>query len=152
MSPGVRLSASYPLCSHGQAPKVRQVQAAALDLSLSLPLVIWSHCAALESARYCALKLDCARGSFWLTRRQSRWRWRLLRAYPCLHAGLGGSRSGPSIKSKARLVGLMSQLGGGYDELVKMREADKRKKEAEKTKKPPQRRVRLPRVKPKGEN
>jgi hypothetical protein len=46
----------------------------------------------------------------------------------------------------------MSQLGSGYDELVKMREADKRKKEAEKTKKPPQRRVRLPRVKPKGEN
>jgi hypothetical protein len=41
MSPGVRLSASYPLCSHGQAPKVRQVQAAALDLSLSLPLVIY---------------------------------------------------------------------------------------------------------------
>jgi hypothetical protein len=31
-------------------------------------------------------------------------------------------------------------------------EADKRKKEAEKTKKPLQRRVRLPRVKPKGEN
>ena len=61
---------------------------------------------------------------------------------------LEAARLGPSIQSKARLVGLMSQLGGGYDELVKMREADKRKKEAEKTKKPPLRRLRLPRLKP----
>ena len=51
----------------------------------------------------------------------------------------------------ARLIGQLAQFGGGYDELVKMREAEKRKKEAEKAKRPPQRRVRLPRFKPKGE-
>jgi DNA-binding transcriptional MerR regulator len=63
---------------------------------------------------------------------------------------LEAARLGPSMKGKARLVGLMSQLGGGYDELLKMREEEKRKKEAEKPKRQPQRRVRLPRVKPKG--
>jgi DNA-binding transcriptional MerR regulator len=64
---------------------------------------------------------------------------------------LEAARLGPSMKGKARLVGLMSQLGGGgYDELLKMREEEKRKKEAEKAKRQPQRRVRLPRVKPKG--
>jgi DNA-binding transcriptional MerR regulator len=63
---------------------------------------------------------------------------------------LEAARLGPSMKGKARLVGLMSQLGGGgYDELLKMREEEKRKKEAEKPKRQPQRRVRLPRAKPK---
>jgi DNA-binding transcriptional MerR regulator len=61
---------------------------------------------------------------------------------------LEAARLGPSMKGKARLVGLMSQLGGGgYDELLKMREEEKRKKEAEKAKRQPQRRVRLPRAK-----
>jgi hypothetical protein len=43
------------------------------------------------------------------------------------------ARLGPGVKSKARLVGLMSShhLGGGYDELVRRREAEKRKKEAD---------------------
>jgi hypothetical protein len=40
---------------------------------------------------------------------------------------------------------------GGYDELLQMREAEKRKKAAEKAKQPPRRRVTLPSVKPKGE-
>jgi DNA-binding transcriptional MerR regulator len=60
---------------------------------------------------------------------------------------LEAARLGPSMKGKARLVGLMSQLGGGgYDELLKMREEEKRKKEPTRQ---PQRRVRLPRAKPK---
>ena len=52
----------------------------------------------------------------------------------------------------ARLIGQLAQFGGDYDELVKMREAEKRKKEAEKAKRPPQRRVRIPRFKPKVED
>jgi hypothetical protein len=60
-------------------------------------------------------------------------------------------RLGPSVKSKVRLVGLMSQVrGGGYDVLVRMREEEKRKKEAENvTRKPRRPRGRLPRFKPK---
>jgi DNA-binding transcriptional MerR regulator len=60
---------------------------------------------------------------------------------------LEAARLGLSTKSKARLVGLLSGLGGGYEELVRMREAEKRKKEAEKANRPRQRRVRLPRAK-----
>jgi hypothetical protein len=60
---------------------------------------------------------------------------------------LEAARLGPGAKSKAHLVGLMSQLGGGYDELVRMREAEKRKKEAEKANRHPRRRLRLPRAK-----
>jgi len=64
---------------------------------------------------------------------------------------LEAARLGPSIQSKVRLVGLMSQLGGDYAELLRMRETEQRKKEAEKASRPPQRRVRLPRSKPKSE-
>lgn len=39
---------------------------------------------------------------------------------------LEAAKLGPSVKSKACLVGPMSRIGGGYDELVKMREAQKR--------------------------
>jgi hypothetical protein len=61
---------------------------------------------------------------------------------------LEAARLGPSIKSKARLVGLMSQLGGvSYEDRLRMRDEEKRKKEAEKAKRPPQRRIRLPRFK-----
>ena len=54
---------------------------------------------------------------------------------------LEATRLGPSIKAKARLAGLLSQVGG-YDHLVAVREAAERRKEAAKA---PQRRVRLPR-------
>jgi hypothetical protein len=43
----------------------------------------------------------------------------------------------------------LAKPDGSYDELLRMRE--KRKKETEKAKQPPRRRVTLPRVKPKGE-
>jgi hypothetical protein len=81
---------------------------------------------------------------------------------------LEAARLGPSIKSKARLVGLMARVGG-YDHLVAVREAAEHRKEAAKApispsakmlgemahesvlgprrKKPPQRRVRIPRHK-----
>jgi hypothetical protein len=81
---------------------------------------------------------------------------------------LEAARLGPSIKSKARLEGLMAEVGG-YNHLVAVREAAERRKEAAKApmspsakllgemaiesvmgprrKKPPQRRVRLPRYK-----
>ena len=64
---------------------------------------------------------------------------------------LEAARLGPSIKSKARLVGLMSQLGGGtsYDERLLVREAEKKKKENEKRQRRP--RGRLPGPKPKAE-
>jgi hypothetical protein len=52
---------------------------------------------------------------------------------------LEATRLGPSIKAKARLAGLLSQVGG-YDHLVAVREAAERRKEAAKA---PQRRVRL---------
>lgn len=57
---------------------------------------------------------------------------------------LEATRLGPSVKAKARLAGLMSQVGG-YDHLVAVREAADRRKEASKAK--PQPRVRLPRAK-----
>jgi hypothetical protein len=79
-------------------------------------------------------------------------------------------RLGLSGKSKARLVGLMSQLDGGYDELVRMRGSEKKPPltghpdisakllgelavesalgPSTHRKKPPQRRVTLPRFKP----
>jgi DNA-binding transcriptional MerR regulator len=62
---------------------------------------------------------------------------------------LEAARLGPSVKSKVRLIGLMSQLGGGvtYDDRLRMREEELRKKEAEKAKRPLQRRGRLPRWK-----
>ena len=60
------------------------------------------------------------------------------------------ARLGPSGKSKARLVGLMSQVYPGYEELLRLREEAKRKKDAEKAMRP-KRRVRLPRFKPKDE-
>lgn len=65
---------------------------------------------------------------------------------------LEAARLGPGIKSKARLVGLMSQLGGGtsYEERLQMREEEKRKKATEKATQP-RRRIRLPRFKPKGD-
>jgi hypothetical protein len=64
---------------------------------------------------------------------------------------LEAARLGPSVKSKVRLVGLMSQIGGGgYEQLLRMREEAKRKKEAEKATRP-KRRVRLPRRKPQDE-
>lgn len=53
---------------------------------------------------------------------------------------LEAARLGPSILSKARLAGLMAQVGG-YNHLVEVRDA------AERRKKPPQRRVRIPRSK-----
>jgi len=62
-------------------------------------------------------------------------------------------RLGPraaAAAGSARLIGQLAQFGG-YDELLRMREAEKRKKAAEKAMQPPRRRVRLPRVKPKGE-
>ena len=52
-------------------------------------------------------------------------------------------RLGPraaAAAGSARLIGQLAQFGG-YDELLRMREAEKRK--------PPRRRVRLPRAKPK---
>ena len=49
----------------------------------------------------------------------------------------------------ARLIGQLAQFGES-DELLRMREADKQKKAAEKAMQPPRRRVRLPRAKPKG--
>lgn len=65
---------------------------------------------------------------------------------------LEAARLGPGIASKARLVGMLSQAGGGgYDALVRLREAEKRKKEIEKRATQPKRRVRLPRFKPKEE-
>ncbi|MGY4170949.1 hypothetical protein [Bradyrhizobium sp. USDA 4529] len=42
---------------------------------------------------------------------------------------LEAARLGPSIKSKARLAGLMSHVGG-YDHLLAVREAAKRRREA----------------------
>jgi DNA-binding transcriptional MerR regulator len=61
---------------------------------------------------------------------------------------LEAAKLGPSVKSKVRLVGLMSQVGGiDYEERLRQREADKQRKEAEKAKRPPQRRVRLPSAK-----
>ena len=62
---------------------------------------------------------------------------------------LEAARLGPGVKGKARLVGLMSQLGGDYEERLRVREAEKRKKDAEKATRP-KRRVRLPRFKPEG--
>ena len=82
---------------------------------------------------------------------------------------LEATRLGPSIKSKARLAGLMAQVGG-YDHLVAVREAAERRKDAAKVptspsakllgelaiesvlglrrrKKPRQKRVTLPRAK-----
>jgi hypothetical protein len=44
-------------------------------------------------------------------------------------------RLGPSIKAKARLAGLMSQVGG-YDHLVAVREAAEQRKKASKEKPP----------------
>ena len=61
-------------------------------------------------------------------------------------------RLGPraaAAAGNARLIGQKAQFGG-YDELIRMREAEKRKKAAEKAMQPPRRRVRLPRAKPKG--
>jgi DNA-binding transcriptional MerR regulator len=63
---------------------------------------------------------------------------------------LEAARLGPGVKGKARLVGLMSQLGGDYKERLRVREAEKRKKDAEKATRP-KRRVRMPRFKPKAE-
>ena len=62
-------------------------------------------------------------------------------------------RLGPRAVAEAgsaRLIGQLAQFGG-YDELLRMREAEKREKAAEKAMQPPRRRVMLPRVKPKGE-
>jgi hypothetical protein len=56
---------------------------------------------------------------------------------------LEATRLGPSVKSKARLVGLMSQVGG-YDHLVAVREAAERRKQEAKM---PRRRISLPRHK-----
>src|SRR4051812_13357769 len=57
---------------------------------------------------------------------------------------LEAARLGPSVKSKVRLVGLMGQVeGGGYEALLRMRELNQRKKEAEKANRP-RRRIRLP--------
>ena len=61
-------------------------------------------------------------------------------------------RLGPratAAAGSARLIGQLAQLGA-YDELLRMREAEKRKKAAEKATQPPRRRVTLPRAKPKG--
>jgi DNA-binding transcriptional MerR regulator len=59
---------------------------------------------------------------------------------------LEAARLGPSMKSKARLTGLLSQLGdSSYEDLVRRREAEKRKKEIEKRAAGPKRRVTLPR-------
>jgi DNA-binding transcriptional MerR regulator len=47
---------------------------------------------------------------------------------------LEATRLGPSVKSKVRLVGLMAQIGGGgggYEGLLRLREEEKRKKDAE---------------------
>jgi hypothetical protein len=61
---------------------------------------------------------------------------------------LESARLGLSGKSKARLAGLLSQIGGGvtYEERLRIREEDKRKKEAEKRARQP--RGRPPRFKP----
>ncbi len=56
---------------------------------------------------------------------------------------LEATRLGTSIKSKARLVGLMSQVGG-YDHLVAVREAAERRKEKSTV---PRRRISFPRHK-----
>ena len=59
---------------------------------------------------------------------------------------LESARLGPSVQSKVRLVGLMSQVAGiDYEERLRQREAEKRRKEAERATRPPQRRIRLPR-------
>ena len=57
------------------------------------------------------------------------------------------ARLGPSIQSKARLAGLMANVGG-YDHLVAVREAAEKRKEAAKRPRLP--RGRLPRWKPTG--
>jgi hypothetical protein len=63
------------------------------------------------------------------------------------------ARLGPIVQSKVRPVGLMSQIGGvDYEQRVCDREAEKRKRSAEKRAARPQRRVRLPRIKPKAED
>jgi hypothetical protein len=84
---------------------------------------------------------------------------------------LESARLGLSGKSKARLVGLMSHIGGGYDEILKMRGPGKQPSltgqpgtsakllgelavesvlgPIRRRTKPPQRRARLPRFKPK---
>jgi hypothetical protein len=62
---------------------------------------------------------------------------------------LEAARLGPSVQAKARLTGLLSQIGSGdYADVVRRREAEKRKKDAEKANRPPQRRMRLPRPEP----
>jgi hypothetical protein len=61
---------------------------------------------------------------------------------------LEAARLGPGVKGKARLVGLMSQVGGvTYEDRLRRREEEKRKKDAEKAMRP-KRRVRCPRRKP----
>jgi hypothetical protein len=58
---------------------------------------------------------------------------------------LEAARLGPNVKGKARLVGLMSQIGGvTYEDRLRRREEEKRKKDAEKAMRP-KRRVRFPR-------
>jgi DNA-binding transcriptional MerR regulator len=60
---------------------------------------------------------------------------------------LEAARLGPSVKSKVRLVGLMAQIGGGgYEELLRLREKEQRRKDAEKAMRP-KRRATLPRAK-----
>lgn len=57
------------------------------------------------------------------------------------------TKLGPSVKSKIRLMGLMEQVGGTtYEDLLKMREAEKLRKEAEKRERRKRPRVRLPRA------
>ncbi|WP_213737079.1 hypothetical protein [Bradyrhizobium sp. dw_411] len=57
---------------------------------------------------------------------------------------LEAARLGPGVKGRARLVGLMSQIGGvTYEDRLLRRQEEKRKKDAEKAARP-KRRVRLP--------
>jgi hypothetical protein len=60
-----------------------------------------------------------------------------------------GTISSSSHNVSPDLLAWLVKPGSGYDELLRMRERDKRKKEAEKAKQPPRRRMRLPRFKPK---
>jgi hypothetical protein len=65
---------------------------------------------------------------------------------PLIHRAISSS----SHNVSSDLLAWLAKPDGSYDELLRMRE--KRKKEAEKAKQPPRRRVRLPRAKPKGED
>jgi len=61
---------------------------------------------------------------------------------------LEAARLGPGAKGKARLVGLMSQIGGvTYEDRLQRRQEEQRTKDAERAMRPKTRRVRLPRAK-----